>query len=379
MSDVLIYSDSVRDPTLRHEVPIAIGDPFLYAERNGTKHVLISAMEQARMGHLKGLTLHAPEEYGQDELVKSGMSREEVTLEVALRAVRAWGIATASVPPTFPIELADHLRANGIDVAADRDGFRQRRRAKNAQEIAGVRRAQKAADAGMRAAAEMIAAARVDGGRVLLDGEPLTSERLKRKIETVFGDNDCTAEEFIVSHGPQAAVGHHMGEGEILPGEPIVIDIWPKDRASGCFADMTRTFVVGEPSDEVREWYRLCLQALHESAAKLGPGVATDVPDAAVCDIFEAGGYPTQRTKEQGKALEEGYFHSLGHGVGLDVHEEPLLSARFPGDALVPGDVVSVEPGLYKPGTGGCRLEDLVLITEDGYEVLTDFPYELEP
>jgi len=312
-----------------------------------------------------------------DELVASGMPREEVELEVLLRAVRSWGITAATVPPNFPVEVADHLRANGIDVAADRELFRRRRRVKNEQEIAGVRRAQKAADAGMAAAAGMIRAASVDGERVVLDGEPLTSERLKRRIEQVFHEHDCTAEDFIVSHGEQAAIGHHMGEGEILPGEPIVIDIWPKDRGSGCYADMTRTFVVGEPSEELLEWHRLALQAIRDSTAALGPGVKTGVPDAIVCDIFEAAGYKTQRTKEQGKPLVEGYFHSLGHGVGLDVHEAPLLSARYEGDDLIPGDVVSVEPGLYKPGVGGCRLEDLVLITEDGYEVLTDFPYDL--
>jgi Xaa-Pro aminopeptidase len=377
MPDVLIYSDSVRDPTLRHEVPLGIGDPFLYAEQNGTRRVLISAMEQARMGHLKGLKMHAPEEFGQDELVASGLTREEVTLEVLLRAVQEWGITSATVPPTFPVELADHLRANGIEVSSDRDSFRQRRRAKNEHEIAGIRRAQRAADAGMAAAAEMISRAQVEGDRVLVDGDPLTSERLKRRIEEVFADNDCTAEEFIVSHGPQCAIGHHMGEGEIRAREPIVIDIWPKDRESGCFADMTRTFVVGDPSEELVEWYRLCEEALRDATAALGPGVETSAPDAIVCDIFERAGYKTQRTKEQGKALEEGYFHSLGHGVGLDVHEPPLLSARFAGEELVPGDVVSVEPGLYKPGVGGCRLEDLVLITEDGYEVLTNFPYEL--
>ncbi len=137
-----------------------------------------------------------------------------------------------------------------------------------------MRRAQKAADAGMAAAA-IIAAARVDGDRAVLEGEPLTSERLKRRIEAVFAEHDCTAEEFIVSHGPQSAIGHHMGEGEILAGEPIVIDIWPKDRESGCYADMTRTFVVGEPSGQLREWYKLCLEALHASTAKLGPGVPT--------------------------------------------------------------------------------------------------------
>ena len=379
MPDVLIYADSVRFPELRHEVPIAIGDPFLYAERNGTRHVLISAMEQARMGHLGQLKLHAPEEYGIDDLIREGkLKREERTKELVLRACRAWGIESAIVPPAFPIDLADHLRANGIELRPDPEFFRLRRRTKNEHELAGVRRAQKAADAGMAAARELLASAKVDGDRATIDDEPLTSERVKSAIESAFAANDCTAEEFIVSHGEQSAIGHHMGEGEIKPGEPIVIDIWPKDRESGCYADMTRTFVVGDVPDDLREWHRLCVQALKDSTAQIAPGVRTTTLDALVCDLFEQHGHPTQRTKEEGKPLEDGYYHSLGHGVGLEVHEAPSMSARIDEDELVPGDVVTVEPGLYRKGWGGCRVEDLVLVTEDGHEVLTSFPYDLE-
>jgi Xaa-Pro aminopeptidase len=380
MPDVLIYADSVRFPELRHEVPIAIGDAFLYGERNGTRHVLISSMEQARMGHLTDLTLHPPEEFGYDQLLKdTSLKRDDRTREIVLRACRAWGVDSAVVPPAFPVDLADHLRANGIELRPDPEFFRKRRRAKNEHELAGIRRAQKAADAGMGAARELLARAEVDGERALVDGEPLTSERVKAAIEAAFAANDCTAEEFIVSHGEQSAIGHHMGAGEIRPGEPIVIDIWPKDRESGCYADMTRTFVVGEAPDELREWHDLCVRALQSSVAEIRPGVRTVTLDAMVCDLFEQHGHPTQRTKEEGKPLEEGYYHSLGHGVGLDVHEAPAISARVDEDELVTGDVVTVEPGLYRKGWGGCRVEDLILVTDDGYENLTRFPYDLEP
>ena len=376
--DVLVYADTIRSPELRHEIPIAIGDPFLYGERNGTRHVLISAMEQARMRHLSELTLHAPEDYGVDELIREGkLKRDEITKELLLRACRTWEIRSAVVPPSFPVDVADHLRANGIEVTPDRELFRVRRRAKSEHELAGIRRAQKAADAGMTAARELLRATKAKSGRALLDGEPLTSERLKRAIEDAFAAHDCTGEEFIVSHGAQAAIGHHMGAGEIEPGEPIVIDIWPKDRQSGCYADMTRTFVVGEPAEELREWHRLCVQALETVTAQIAPGVRTSTLDALACDLFEQHGHPTQRTKEDGKPLEDGYYHSLGHGVGLEVHEAPSMTARVDEDELVPRDVVTVEPGLYRQGWGGCRVEDLILVTENGAETLTDFPYDL--
>ncbi len=98
----------------------------------------------------------------------------------------------------------------------------------------------------------------------------------------------------------------------------------------------------------------------------------------AACEVFEAAGEPTQRTKPEGEALRDGFNHSLGHGVGLEVHEEPALGMTG-GDPLVAGDVVAVEPGCYRSGYGGVRLEDLVLVTDDGCERLTGFPYGLAP
>ena len=146
--------------------------------------------------------------------------------------------------------------------------------------------------------------------------------------------NGCSCDEFIVSHGAQSAIGHHMGAGPIVPGEPIVIDIWPRDRESACFADMTRTFVVGEPTDELVEWQRLVKEALDRSLELIRPGVRGRAVYDAACEVFESAGYTTQRTKEPGTALDHGFFHGLGHGVGLEVHEAP-------GMGLAGSDVLS--------------------------------------
>jgi Xaa-Pro aminopeptidase len=156
-----------------------------------------------------------------------------------------------------------------------------------------------------------------------------------------------------------------------------VIDLWPRDRESGCYADMTRTFVIGEPGDELRGWHRLVKEALDRALAETRAGVVGRTLYDGTCEIFEREGFKTQRTKEAGKPLEDGFFHSLGHGVGLEVHEDPGLGLTSR-DELVVGDVVTLEPGLYRAGFGGCRLEDLVVVTADGNENLTDFPYELE-
>ena len=141
---------------------------------------------------------------------------------------------------------------------------------------------------------------------------------------------------------------------------------------------MTRTFCIGEPPAELVDWHRLCREGLELAVQRIGPGVTGRELHRIVCEHFQAAGHRTQLTKEPGKVLDEGFYHSLGHGVGLDVHEGPYLG-RVGDEPLVPGDVLAVEPGLYRPGFGGCRLEDLVLVTDDGCEVLTDYPYDLAP
>jgi Xaa-Pro aminopeptidase len=348
---------------MRHEVPVSVPDPFLYAERNGSRHVVVSSLEVERIREADpGLDVHAMEEFGIDELLAGGMHRDLAELEAWARACQELGITEAVAPWTFPLGLGSKLWQSGVQVVPERDLFVERRRVKSEAELAGIRRAQKACEAGMQAAKGMLR-------------EGVTSEEIRSAIERVFGEHDAMADAIIVSHGAQSAIGHEEGHGAIAAGEPVVIDLFPRDRASGCYADMTRTFVVGEPSEELLAWHGLCKEALDRALAAIRPGVPGAELHRLVCDLFHEHGHRTQLSKEPGEVLVDGFFHSLGHGVGLEVHEPPALGRA--GEPLVAGDVVAVEPGLYRSGYGGCRLEDLVLVTEDGCENLTDFPYDL--
>jgi Xaa-Pro aminopeptidase len=377
VTDVLIYADTLRSAELRHEVPVSVGDAFLYAEHDGVRHVVVSALETPRLDGL-GFELHPYEEFGADELRRSGMSWLEIDDEITVRAVLALGIEQATVPGTFPLLLADKLRAKGVDLVPNQELFVERRRVKSEAELAGIRRAQEAAEAGMAAARDLLRRAEQNGKGLEVDGEPLTSERIRAAISQAFLAHKASGDEFIVSHGFQSAIGHHMGAGQIEAGEPIVIDLWPRDNESACCADMTRTYVVGDVPDELVEWQRLCKEALDRAEQDLRPGVTGKSVYEGSCEIFEAAGYPTQRTKREGETLDEGFFHSLGHGVGLEVHELPVLG-MVGHEELKRGEVFAVEPGLYRPGFGGCRLEDLLVVTENGAEKLTQFPYDLTP
>jgi Xaa-Pro aminopeptidase len=315
-----------------------------------------------------GIEIIDPIELGQDDLIAAGLDHVALEAEICLRAVHALRITEATVPPEFPLFVADHLRANGIELTIDDDEFQGRRRVKNEHELAGIRRAQKAADAAMAVARSLI--------HELRPG--LTSEDVRAAMAAVAEEHGCDMPaDVIVSHGAQSADGHESGHGAIGAGEPVVVDIWPRDKASRCWADMTRTFVAGggEPPDELSEFWRLTKDSLERVYADLRPGANGRALYERSCEPYIEAGKPTQITKEPGTVLEDGYFHGLGHGVGLEVHERPYMGRM--GDDLVVGDVVTVEPGCYRRGFGGCRLEDLVLLTEDGYEILTDFPYDL--
>ena len=375
MSDVMIFADTMRSPEMRHEVPVAVPDPFLYVERNGSRHAVLTSFEVDRVAAV-GIEAHPLEEFGWDELVGKG-PREQQTLILHERAVEQLGVQDAVVPATFPLELADRLRAKGVNVTADGALFTERRRVKSEAELEGIRRAQRGTEAAMGAARDMLRAAEPGDGTLMLDGEALTAERIKARISEVFSEHNLVSDAMIVAPGAQGAEGHEMGHGPISPGESVVIDLFPRDFESGCYADMTRTFVVGDIPDELMEHHRLVQDALQRSLGATKAGAEGNSIYRLVCDVFHEAGYPTQLSKKEGEVLSSGFFHGLGHGVGLEVHEQPWLS-RDP-SKLVAGDVITLEPGLYRQGFGGVRLEDLVLVTEDGAENLTDFPYDLQP
>jgi Xaa-Pro aminopeptidase len=378
MADLLIHADTFRSPELRHEVALGVPDPFLYAEIGGVRHIVIGAMEIPRLAELGLYELHPFEEFGSDELIAAGLSYSELRREMPVRAVKALGLKAAAVPETFPLWLADRLRAEGVEVTVDGELFDERRRVKSEAELAGIRRAQRAAEAGMDAACDLLRRAVSNGAGLTVEGEPLTVERIKNAMAQAFAANGTSADEFIVAPGAQGAVGHDMGSGPVRAGVPIVIDVWPRDNETACYADMTRTFVVGDVPDDVARWHGLCKQALDAAVERIRDGADGRAVYDVTCDIFEAAGEPTQRTKEPGTSLADGFFHGLGHGVGLEVHEQPGMGLASKG-VLRAGDVVTVEPGLYRRGFGGVRLEDLVLVTADGPENLTDYPYDLTP
>jgi Xaa-Pro aminopeptidase len=377
VESVLIFGDTVRCPELRVEVPHSVADPFLYVERNGHRTTVIRSLEAARMSEVERMTVLPLESLGLDELVASGLDGDAAMLEIAARACVELGVREAVVPAAFPLELADRLRADGVGLRVDRALFTARRRSKTPLQLDGIRRAQVAAEAGTAAAAELLRGAEPVDGALRLDGEPLTSERLKQAVAAAFLANGGVAEDFIVAHGEQTCIGHHMGSGPIRVGEPITVDLWPRDVESGFHTDMTRTFVVGPVSDELADYHRLCLEVHERVIPAIRPGVTGRELHTIASQVVEDGGYPTQLSKRPGEVLLEGFFHGLGHGVGLDVHEDPSLDLS--GGELVAGDVVAVEPGVYRQGYGGVRLEDLVLVTDDGAEVLTAYPYALAP
>jgi Xaa-Pro aminopeptidase len=377
MSAILLIGDTMRNPEVRHEVPLGIPDPFVYAEIDGRRIVAISSMEATRVEALgTGLEVRPLEEFGADEIRRSGLDVHEAAKQLNLRIVQGLGIDRATVPRGFPLGFGDALREAGVELAVDQKLFDDRRRQKTDHELAGIRRAQKAAEAGVAVGRDLLARAeRADGG-LSVDGEALTCELLKERIQAEFLRHGALAEEMIVSHGAQTAVGHDMGSGAVGADDVVLFDLFPVDLESACYADITRTFLVGDGPDELREWYALCREALELAAAEIRPGADGAAIHRLASEFFAERGFPTQLTKQEGEVLRDGFYHGLGHGVGLEVHEAPGLGML--GQELVAGDVITIEPGLYRHGFGGVRVEDLLLVTEDGYERLTDCPYDLE-
>lgn len=376
MGALILYGDTERNPSMRHELPVAIGDAFVLAMDDGRTWIMCSSLERERVAACRpDAELLDIDELGFYELLESGISRDEVWLELTARAVARTGIRAATVEFEFPLGLAERLRADSVSLTVDDPAVKMRRRSKSTAELAGINRAQRAAEAAMSAARRLLEAAKVADDRLELDGELLSAERVRAEMREV-----CWKHGVIL--GPEAIVGsvwqgfgHEPGSGPLPAGLPIEIDLWPRDDETGCWADMTRTFVVGgAPPDEVARQEQLVGEALRSVNDAARPGITGRELHAICCEIFEREGYRTQRTGP-GEDRNEGFQFSLGHGVGLEVHEDPALgqSGYAP---LVTGDVIAVEPGLWQRDVGGVRFEDLLLITDDGAQVLTDFPYD---
>lgn len=383
MKGLLLWGDTERSAALRHEVPLAIIDPLLFAEVDGRRYVLTSTLEIERVRRaLPGTEVLDFEHLGMKDLVEEGMSHSEAEREIVLRAAGRLGIDAAAVPGDFPLAMGDRLREGGITVLVEDDAVALRRRCKSAAEREGVRRAQRAAEAGMAAAAALLARARPDdGGRLRVDGETLLAEDVRRELRAACAAHGAHCGPDVIIASAWSGYGHDPGSGPLPAGLPIVIDIWPRDELSACWADMARTFIVGRPVPElaasIAEKERLVGTAFERARSAIRPGVIGRDLFVLACELFESHGYLTQRTARRADETE-GFQFALGHGVGLEVHERPFLGLEAR-DTLIAGDVLAIEPGLWDARTGEVRLEDLVLVTEDGCETLTRFPYDIAP
>jgi Xaa-Pro aminopeptidase len=383
MATLLLFGDTQSSPAMRHEVPVAIGDPFLFADVEGRRVVLTSSLERGRVAAaLPDAELLDFFDFGLRELAQRGLSRKEADREIVSRVVDHLQIREALVPWNFPVSIADRLRKDDVIVTVDDDFVDTRRRVKTGTELAGVRAAQQAAHAATRAVAEMLAGAKPGpDGRLHLEGEQLTAEQLREQIRVTCAAHDATCPAGSLVSSVINGSGHDPGQGPLPAGLPIEIDVFPRDEVTGCWADMTRTFVVGSPTPEhaglIAEQEGLVREALERAREATRPGVTGSELYAATCDLFEAAGYATQRTGQSG-STEEGFQFALGHGVGLEVHEPPGLGLSG-SDPFVAGDVVAIEPGLWDNRVGGVRVEDLLLVTEAGCETLTRFAYDLAP
>jgi len=378
VSDVLLIGDTLRLPELRHEVPVDIGDPFLYAETGGRRVAIVWSVEGDRIALVDpSIEIVPSETFSIDQLLRDGLDPYEVFPALFSQMVASLGLSRALVPDRFPLGIADRLRADGVELVVDQRFFDDRRRRKSGFELAGIRAAQNAAEAGMRAIAALLERSHPSGEGRVVDGEPLTCERLRAAAAAAFAALGCRGDDMIVAHGAQAADGHDPGRGRIENDDTVLCDLFPQHIESACFADMTRTFRVGAVDATIADWHGQCVEALELAVAMVRSGCEGGEIHRAVCAFFEERGHMTQSTRPEGSVQTEGFNHGLGHGVGLEVHEAPGVSRVSHG--LVAGDVIALEPGLYRRGFGGVRVEDLVLVTEDGCEVLTDYPYGLDP
>ncbi len=380
--NVLIYGDTETSPTLRHEVPLAIGDSFLYLEADGRRAVLTNALEEGRIARVApDLERLLGDAFGRDELIAAGHPWWAIDGEVCVRAVASLEIREAAVPPNFPIALADRLREEGVDLTPAGALFAERRRHKTDAEMAGIRRATAAGLEALGEAATMLREAAIRGDELWDGDERLSAETVRARIREVCGrlGAPAPADIMVKPMGPDPRIGHDPGSGPLPAHAPILIDLWPQDEESSCWSDMTRTFVRGDISDAIAHLHALVLSAHENSCAAVRPGVKGVELYGIACDVFEAAGYPTGRSKRPGETLREGFYHGLGHGVGLAVHEPPALG-RTGTAPLIAGDVIAIEPGTVDRAVGGVRVEDLLVVSEDGSENLTEgFSYGLVP
>jgi Xaa-Pro aminopeptidase len=298
---------------------------------------------------------------------------------LAARLLRERGFAEARVAPALPAIHFEGLHAAGIDAKVDRTLFVAERRHKSEREAAAIEAAQKAAEAAVVEVVRELAKSEIKDGVLWSNGGPLTSEKLYARAQHALGELGFTCPDMIVASAPNNALPHYRGEGPIHANAPVIIDIFPTSRETHFHGDLTRTVVVGDVSEEVRRMHAATLQALDAGIETIAAGVRGKDAHLAVVQVLVDRGFGA--TSPEGFEGPDGVArmnHSTGHGVGLEVHEEPGVRAAND-EPLEEGDVVTVEPGLYLLGFGGVRIEDTGMVTKHGFKNFTTLTRSLDP
>ncbi|MDR2512466.1 MAG: Xaa-Pro peptidase family protein [Puniceicoccales bacterium] len=349
-------------------------DPFLAFSANGRRIAAMSLLEvtRARKESILDEVLNL-QELG-EALVRQGAKSNLADIIAAL-AVR-YKVRTFRVPPDFPVSLYQQITALGLHLEIGDAPFFPQRILKGPGEQANIRAGNRAASAGFSAVEQILAASEIRQGFVWHGGKVLTSELLRAAIDqTCLAHGALNVSGLIAAAGDQAVDCHCSGSGPIPANALIVVDIFPRMSASGYYGDMTRTYLKGRASAAQRRIVKTVREAQRLALSLIKPGVVGASIHKAVAAYFEAQGYATGLNPANG--YHEGFFHGLGHGLGLDVHEERSLSPRGT-KVLRAGMVTTVEPGLYYLGLGGCRIEDVALVTETGHQLLSKHPYRWE-
>lgn len=345
-------------------------DDFIYFEHEGKKGIVVSSLEYSRALEQvkKGV-----EVLEFSSLLNKSDLKKKMTAEAALSRflqVKEW-----FVPASFPFGKALALAGEGVMVRCAEGGFFPEREVKKEEEISCIRKSVHAVEEIMMDLRAVLEEAKVNSrGYLELSGNVLTSEFLRRELESNFKRMGFTANHTIIACGKDAAAPHNTGSGPLRAGETIVADIFPRDDETGYWGDMTRTFVKGKAPAQVKKAFDAVKKASEAAFKVLKAGATGAGVHAVAAECLKSAGYMTGKDEND---LPCGFFHGLGHGVGLEIHEGPRLSPSDP-RKLVAGNVVSVEPGLYYASWGGIRLEDLAVVREDRAENLNSMEMTLE-
>ncbi|MBL0921704.1 MAG: aminopeptidase P family protein [Phycisphaerales bacterium] len=362
-----------HNPWLYRAAPFAVGDPaaFITIPGRGTFFILRDIeLDRARKAGVADF-VHGPRDF----MPPGGLSadRETATAQAAAECLRREGVREVWTDRSLPMIFAHVLENAAVAVRCDPEMGVLERRSKSAREVQALRRAQKTTEDAVRFACETIARAKAGPDGVLLhDGAPLTSERLRAMIDVWLLERAFSTSDSIVAGGAQGGDCHERGRGPLRTGEPIIIDIFPMDPSSRYYGDCTRTVVHGRIPTPVAEMHAAVLEAKRAAIGAARAGATGEDVHKAACAVFSARGYPIGLPGPDAPPTYTGFVHGTGHGVGLDVHEPPLLDTGGP--ALVVGDCLTIEPGLYSHAIGGVRVEDMVIVTERACDNLNSIP-----